>query len=144
MKTSAEEEALTSVSAPILETQNFNSGVGILAPSAESKQSENVAASEELSRIAREAIKKEDEDFEKMEALFIESLNLGSTDLLKRWRYFHSLTAFSWYTFFLYYFLKLFGHLVVMFFFYLEASTWSPQTLLGVGNRRDLCDLRGL
>lgn len=84
MKTSAEEEALTSVSAPILETQNFNSGVGILAPSAESKQSENVAASEELSRIAREAIKKEDEDFEKMEALFIESLNLGSTDLLKR------------------------------------------------------------
>jgi uncharacterized protein YgfB (UPF0149 family) len=84
MKVSAEEEASQFVPAPFPETQNFSSGLGILAPSAESKMSENAAASEELSRIAREAIRKEDDDFDKMEALFIESLNLGSADLLRR------------------------------------------------------------
>ena len=85
MKKSAEGEALKIVLPPFVETQTFNpSGGETLAPSAESKMNETTAAMEEANRIAREIIKKEDDDFEKMEALFIESLELGSSDLIKR------------------------------------------------------------
>lgn len=85
MKRSAEGEALKVVLPTFVETQSFNpSGGETLAPSAESKMNETTAAMEEANRIAREIIKKEDDDFEKMEALFIESLELGSSDLMKR------------------------------------------------------------
>lgn len=52
-------------------------------PSAETKSHEAAAALEEANRVAKEIQKKEDDDFDKMEAYFIESLGLGSSEIKK-------------------------------------------------------------
>jgi hypothetical protein len=56
---------------------------GLDLPSAETKSSETAAALEEANRIAKEIQKKEDDDFDKMEAYFIESLGLGTSEIKK-------------------------------------------------------------
>lgn len=56
---------------------------GLDLPSAETKSHEAAAALEEANRVAKEIQKKEDDDFDKMEAYFIESLGLGSSEIKK-------------------------------------------------------------
>ena len=90
MKESAEGEASKFVPS-FPETGVFNptaSGGGGNAenaiPSAESKSNDILQALEEANRVAKEILMKEDDDFEKLEAMFIESLGLGSAEILKR------------------------------------------------------------
>ena len=89
MKESAEGEASRFV--PSSHDTGFNPATSVgagtsdsMIPSAESKSNEIAAALEEANRVAKEIIKKEDDEFEKMEAYFIESLGLGAADVLKR------------------------------------------------------------
>ena len=85
MKESAEGDALKFVTS-FPETGGFNpsaSGGGNaenMIPSAESKSNDAALALEEANRVAKEILMKEDDDFEKLEAMFIESLGLGSAD----------------------------------------------------------------
>ena len=85
MKDSAAEDA-----AKVLSTINHDPHMShilspeTLAPSMELKQNDALTASEEANRIELELIKKEDSDFDITEALFMESLGLGSHSNLSR------------------------------------------------------------
>ena len=79
MKDSALEDAAKMLSAPHHDTHIFqNFSPETLAPSTESKQNDAMAALEEANRIEMELIRKEDSDFEITEAIFMQSLGLGS------------------------------------------------------------------
>ena len=90
MKESAEGEASKFIPS-FPETGVFNpsaSGGGgnveSTIPSAESKSNDIAQALEEANRVAKEILMKEDDDFQKLEAIFMESLGLGSAESLKR------------------------------------------------------------
>ena len=79
MKESALEDAKKILSATYHDSQMFQIiSPETLAPSTESKQNDAIAASEEANRIEMELIRKEDSDFEITEAIFMQSLGLGS------------------------------------------------------------------
>ena len=88
MKESALEDAKKILSATHHDSQIFQIiSPDTLAPSMESKQNDAIAASEEADRIELELVRKEDSDFEITEAIFMQSLGLGShsnSNLLSR------------------------------------------------------------